>query len=188
MYNALLGSLDLEGKNFYYTNDLAGSRGRYPWHTCPCCVGNIPRTLLMIPTWTYTKSDDGIYVNLYIGSTIKVERVAGINVEMVQKTEYPWEGIVDITVNPDVNKEFTVYIRVPDRKTSVLYTSIPEINSLDALSVNGKNINTEPELGYIPITREWKKGDRIHLEIPVKIQRIQSDEIIEANRGPEALR
>ena len=50
--NALLGSTDLDGKNFYYDNPLADSRDRYPWHVCPCCVGNIPRTLLMIPTWT----------------------------------------------------------------------------------------------------------------------------------------
>jgi DUF1680 family protein len=58
MYNALLGSLDMDGKNFYYDNPLSSFVIRYPWHTCPCCVGNIPRTLLMIPTWTYVKGND----------------------------------------------------------------------------------------------------------------------------------
>jgi hypothetical protein len=82
MYNALLGSMDLEAKNFYYDNPLVGGRPRYPWHVCPCCVGNIPRTLLMIPTWTYVKGKDGLYVNLFIGSTIKVEKVAGTDVEI----------------------------------------------------------------------------------------------------------
>ncbi|HEX5397957.1 MAG TPA: beta-L-arabinofuranosidase domain-containing protein, partial [Verrucomicrobiae bacterium] len=67
MYNALLGSTDLDGKNFYYDNPLTSNRARYPWHNCPCCVGNIPRTLLMVPTWAYVKSDDGIYANLFIG-------------------------------------------------------------------------------------------------------------------------
>ena len=51
MYNALLGSLSLDGKSFFYDNPLSSSRARYQWHVCPCCVGNIPRTLLMIPTW-----------------------------------------------------------------------------------------------------------------------------------------
>jgi DUF1680 family protein len=88
MYNALLGSMDLEAKNFYYDNPLVGGRPRYPWHVCPCCVGNIPRTLLMIPTWTYVKGKDGLYVNLFLGSTINVEKVAGTDVEMVQKTDY----------------------------------------------------------------------------------------------------
>jgi hypothetical protein len=65
LFNALLGSLDAEGKNFYYTNELSSGQSRYSWHVCPCCVGNIPRTLLMIPTWTYVKGKDGIYVNMF---------------------------------------------------------------------------------------------------------------------------
>ena len=55
IYNALLGSLDLEGRNFYYNNPLDSNVPRYPWHICPCCVGNIPRTLLMLPTWMYAQ-------------------------------------------------------------------------------------------------------------------------------------
>ncbi len=46
LYNALLGSMDLDGKNFYYDNALDCGHRRYDWHVCPCCVGNIPRTLL----------------------------------------------------------------------------------------------------------------------------------------------
>ena len=42
MYNALLGSTDLEGKHFYYTNPLDANEPRTDWHVCPCCVGNIP--------------------------------------------------------------------------------------------------------------------------------------------------
>src|SRR5215475_2967399 len=112
MYNALLGSLDLEAKNFYYDNPLTASRPRYGWHACPCCVGNIPRTLLMVPTWTYVKGTDAIYVNLFIGSTINVERVAGTDVQMVQRTDYPWSGNVSIIVNPREAKQFTVHVRV----------------------------------------------------------------------------
>jgi hypothetical protein len=59
MHNAHLGSVDLEGKNFYYDNPLSSNSSRYPWRTCPCCVGNIPRTLPMMPTWTYAKDRDG---------------------------------------------------------------------------------------------------------------------------------
>ena len=74
LYNALLGATDLDGQTFFYDNPLVDGQ-RNPWHTCPCCVGNIPRTLLMIPTWTYVRGDDGLYVNLFIGSTINVEKV-----------------------------------------------------------------------------------------------------------------
>ena len=56
LYNALYGSMDLAGKNFYYDNPLDANAQRTPWHNCPCCVGNIARTMLMLPTWTYSKS------------------------------------------------------------------------------------------------------------------------------------
>lgn len=188
MYNALLGSIDLEGTHFCYTNALSASQPRDAWHVCPCCVGNIPRTLLMIPTWTYVKGDDGIYVNMYVGSTIKVEKVAGTDVEMVQKTDYPWKGDVTITVNPKKTGKFTIYVRVPNRKTSDLYTSVPEVNTLNSLSVNGQPVPMKADRGYIAITRVWKKGDKIALDIPMKIQQITADERIEADRGRMALR
>jgi DUF1680 family protein len=188
MYNALLGSTDLDGKNFYYDNPLTEDKSRYPWHVCPCCVGNIPRTLLMIPTWTYVKSDDGIYVNLFIGSTINVERVAGTDVEMVQKTDYPWSGNISITVNPKESKKFTVYVRVPDRTTSELYSPSPTVSGLKSIAVNGENISPKIENGYAVITREWKAGDTIDFVLPMEIQVVKADEHIAADRGHVALR
>jgi DUF1680 family protein len=188
MYNALLGSLDLEGKNFYYDNPLTSNRDRYPWHACPCCVGNIPRTLLMVPTWTYAKSKNGIYVNMFIGSTINVEKVVGTDIEMVQKTDYPWSGNISITVNPKQSKKFTVYVRVPDRTTSELYKPMPQVSGIKSLAVNGKSLKPKIENGYAVITREWKAGDKIDLVLPMEVQRIKADERIAADRGSVALR
>ncbi|MBO9681885.1 MAG: glycoside hydrolase family 127 protein [Flavisolibacter sp.] len=188
MYNALLGSLDLEGKNFYYTNPLSSSQSRYAWHVCPCCVGNIPRTLLMVPTWTYVRGEKGLYVNMFIGSTIQVEKVAGTDVEMVQKTDYPWSGNISMIVNPKLSKEFTVYIRVPNRTTSELYKPVPEVNGLKSLKVNGQTITPKIENGYAVVKRVWKKGDKIDVVLPMEIQKITADERIEANKGRIALR
>ncbi|HEY5912605.1 MAG TPA: beta-L-arabinofuranosidase domain-containing protein [Verrucomicrobiae bacterium] len=187
IYNALLGATDLDGTVFNYTNPLIDGR-RTAWHACPCCVGNIPRTLLMIPTWTYVKSQDGLYVNLYLGSTINVENVAGTDVEMVQKTDYPWNGKVDLTVNPREPRRFSVFLRVPNRQTSELYTSTPEVSGLKSISVNGTTVTPKIENGYAAITRDWKAGDRIELELPMQVQRIKADQKIEADRGRVALR
>ncbi|HWK07518.1 MAG TPA: beta-L-arabinofuranosidase domain-containing protein [Puia sp.] len=188
IYNALLGSLDLDGKDFYYTNALSTAQARYQWHVCPCCVGNIPRTLLMMPTWTYVRGEDALYVNLFVGSTIKVEKIAGTNVEMVQKTDYPWSGHISMTVNPEQSKEFTIHVRVPNRTTSELYTPVPEVRGLKSLVVHGKPVAPVIENGYAVIRRVWKKGDRIELELPMEIQKITADEKIEADRGRIALR
>ena len=188
MYNALLGSLDLEGKNFYYDNPLTGGKARYPWHPCPCCVGNLARTLLMIPTWTYVKGDDGIYVNMFIGSTINVEKVAGTDIQMVQKTDYPWSGNISITVNPKESKKFTVYVRVPNRTTSELYTPTPQVSGVKLLAVNGEIIHPKIVNGYAVITRTWNTGDKIDMVLPMEVQRIVADKHIAADRGLVALR
>ena len=188
LYNALLGSIGLEGRSFYYQNPLDSSRLRYDWHVCPCCVGNIPRTLLMLPTWTYVKSDDSIYVNLFLGSTMTVEDVAGTNVTMVQVTDYPWNGDVSITVNPEVEKNFSIRIRVPNRSVSELYSSQPDSDGITSISVNGSAIKPPIEKNYAVITRGWKAGDKIDLTLPMKVQRIKASGKIAATSGRVALR
>lgn len=188
MYNALLGSMDLEGTHYYYDNPLDANIPRYEWHTCPCCVGNIPRTLLMLPTWMYVKDDDGLYVNLFIGSTVTVEDVAGGDVEVVQETEYPWDGNVAITVSPETARRFSVRVRVPDRMVSDLYRATPEANGITSIAVNGEAISPPIERGYAVITRAWEPGDRIELELPLRPQRVHADERVEATRGLVALK
>lgn len=187
MYNALLGATDLAGKSFCYTNPLVDTE-RAKWHTCPCCVGNIPRTLLMMPTWTYVKGGDGLYVNLFVGSRIDVGEVAGTRVEMVQETDYPWKGAVGITVNPREPRRFSIRVRVPGRSTSVLYTAEPAVSGLLSLAVNGQTVTPRIEKGYAVITREWRAGDRIDLELPLAVQRVTADKQIDATRGKVALR
>jgi DUF1680 family protein len=188
LYNALLGALDLEGKHFYYTNPLDQNSQRTSWHGVPCCTGNIPRTLLMLPTWMYSRGDDGVYVNLFAGSDIMVEDVSGTNVQMVQTTNYPWEGKVTIDVKPEKAKSFAMRIRVPNRDVSALYTSKPEANGITSVSVNGAAVKPKIENGYAVIARTWKAGDRIELELPMRVQRVHADERIEADRGKVALR
>jgi len=187
MYNALLGGVALDGQSFCYTNPLVNTE-RAKWHVCPCCVGNLSRTLLMIPTWTYVKSKDGLFVNMFVGSRIQVGEVAGTNVEVVQKTEYPWHGSVSITVNPEVAKTFSVYVRIPDRTTSKLYKESPAIRGVRRFSVNGEEQNPIIRKGYAVITREWNPGDRIEMELPMEPQRIVADERIKADSDQVAFK
>ena len=188
LYNALLGSLDMEGENFYYQNPLTAHGARYPWHGCPCCVGNIPRTLLMLPTWTYVKDADNLYMNMFLGSTITVPGIAGTDVEMVQKTAYPWSGKVDLTVSPKKSSSFTLHIRIPNHEVSELYTTVPEANGVVTITLNGKRIAPPIENGYAVIKRKWKKGDKISINLPMVVQRVYGDEKIAATRGQVALR
>ena len=204
IYNAILGDIDLDGKNFTYTNALEsngmqngggpGRAVRYLWHNCPCCVGNIPRTLLMLPTWMYAKSADSLYVNMFVGSTVNVENVAGRNIEMVQKTDYPWSGTVAITVNPTAIAgaktpgEFSIKVRMPNRSVSDLYTLTPASNGITSIMVNGKGVTAAIENGYAVLTRAWQSGDKIELDLPMKPQRVTASAKVKADAGRVALR
>ncbi len=187
MYNALLGGVALDGQSFCYTNPLVNTE-RAKWHVCPCCVGNLARTLLMVPTWTYVKSKDALYVNMFVGSRIRVGQVADTEVEVVQKTEYPWHGSVSITVNPEESRTFSLHVRIPDRTTSKLYEDSPAIQGVTRFAVNGQETTPTIHKGYAVVTREWKRGDRIEFELPMEPQQVRADERIQADVDLTALR
>lgn len=188
LFNAILGGVDLEGQNFTYTNPLDSSAPRYKWHGCPCCVGNIPRTLLMLPTWTYTRGQDAVYVNLFAGSTVTLDRVAGTSVQLIQTTDYPWSGKVALTVHPAATTRFALKIRVPNRQTSALYTNTPAVEGLTSLAVNGKPAKPALENGYAVLDRPWAAGDTVEWEVPLRVQRIKASDRVAATRGRVALR
>ena len=197
-YNAILGDYDLTGKYFNYTNPLDDqgrvgamqSRGlvRYEWSACPCCVGNFPRVLLMPPTWMYAKSPDGLVVNLFIGSTVDIAGVAGTDIQVVQKTDYPWNGSVAITLNPATPKAFTLRLRVPNHNVSELYTASPAVGGLASLAVNGEAVQPVVKNGYAVLTRTWRAGDKIDLVVPLTVQRIKADPRVLADTNRVALR
>src|SRR5262249_51162125 len=123
------------------------------------------------------------------GTTVNVENVAGTDVQMVQETNYPWDGKVAITVNPRDAKTFAIRIRVPRRGTSELYAVTPQSDGINNLAVNG--VQPKPphiEDGYFVITRQWNAGDKIEFELPLKPQRVKASEKLAADRGLVALR
>jgi hypothetical protein len=129
-----------------------------------------------------------LFVNLYIGSTVRVGSIAGTEVEIVQRTEYPWKGPVEIIVNPAATKTFTLRLRAPNRNASPLYRATPGADGLASLTVNGTPLTPEIAAGYAAITREWKTGDTVRFELPLRVQRVTADERVVADRGRVALR
>ena len=188
LYNAILGSIDLRGKEFLLS--------QIPW--IPAVA--LPLACLPVlrrqhsPRPAHASDLDvfqkrrSIYVNLFIGGSATIENVAGTNVELVQTTDYPWDGRVSITVNPAAEKNFAVNIRVPNRNVSKLYTSSPEADGIVSLSVNGKYIQPTMDKGYAVINRAWKAGDKIDFILPLKVQRVKASGNITADKGRVALR
>jgi DUF1680 family protein len=56
------------------------------------------------------------------------------------------------------------------------------------VAVNGLPVTPPLEGGYAVITREWKAGDRIDVEMPLLVQRVKAREEVASARGKVALR
>jgi DUF1680 family protein len=136
----------------------------------------------------YTRNNNSLNINLFIGSTSTIENVGGANVELIQSTDYPWSNKDSITVNPTTPREFTIRIRVPARQVSALYTATPSSDGLTSIAVNGAPIASPlMENGYAVIHRLWTAGDKIDLTLPMTVRRIKADTRVAADRGRVAL-
>src|SRR5271169_4201778 len=74
MYNTVLGAepLQSDGTAFYYSDYTFSGRKTYSPHRWPCCSGTLPQVAADYRINTYFRDEQGIYVNLYIPSTVRV--------------------------------------------------------------------------------------------------------------------
>jgi hypothetical protein len=132
-----------------------------------------------------------VYVNLFIGGDATIQ-TADNKVKLTQKTEYPWSGAVTITVEPLKSAQFAVNVRIPgwarnEAVPSDLYKFLDALNYKPALKVNGKDVSADVEKGYVRVDRQWQKGDKIELDLPMPIRRVVANDAVKADRGRVAL-
>jgi len=189
LYNALLSGISLSGDRFFYPNVLesAGQHERQAWFGCACCPSNISRFIPSVPGYVYARKENEIFINLYLDNTAYIE-LGDNGVELIQKTDYPWDGNIEITVNPGVESKFSIKLRVPGwaRNEPIpgdLYRFVNEKDGNIELSVNDRSRRFNESEAYIEINRKWKKGDKINLHIPMPVRKVIADDRVEANRN-----
>jgi uncharacterized protein len=193
LYNGALDGLSLSGDRFFYGNPLAsnGKHYRREWFGTACCPANIARLVSSLGDYIYNKSSDGVWINLYVSSQIKIV-MGKTSVAIEQKSNYPWDGDVAITVNPDKKAKFNLMLRLPGWATGEtvpgdLYHFVKPAASIITIKVNGKDFSYPIEKGYAVLSREWKKGDIVQLSLPMDVNEVASKETIKANEGRIAL-
>lgn len=193
LYNGALDGLSLSGDRFFYGNPLAsnGKHYRREWFGTACCPANIARLVSSLGDYIYNKSNEAIWINLYVSSQTKLT-MGKIPVVIEQKSNYPWEGEVTVSVTPDKKSKFSMRLRLPGWATGEvvpgdLYRFVKDGASTISVKVNGKDFQYSTDKGYAVITREWKKGDLITLTLPMEVKEIASKETIKANEGRIAL-
>ena len=178
LYNGLLSGVSLSGDKFFYPNPLASmfQHQRSSWIRCACCISNMTRFLPSLPGYVYAQNKDDLYINLFVGSTSKI-KLTSTPVEIIQRTNYPWEGAIGMTVNPEKATNFTIRIRIPgwaaqEASPGSLYTFLNKKSSQVSLSINGKLSSFRTENGYAVLTRKWKKGDQLTLTLPMETDKV----------------
>jgi uncharacterized protein len=157
MYNTILGAkpMDAEGRTFYYSDNTFTAKKVFSDHRWPCCSGTMPQVAADYRINTYLRDPQGIYVNLYIPSTVRWT-YGGAQVSLTQKSGYPFESVVNFEVTTSKPAEFAINFRIPSWVQG------------SAIAVNGKRVSIPVTPGsFASLRREWRNGDRIEVELPM---------------------
>jgi uncharacterized protein len=182
MYNTILGALPLQkdGRSFYYADFGPGGRKRYVsdypdvvsrnkktggleeggfsgWKW-PCCSGTLPQIAADYRISSYLYDASGIYVNLYVPSTVTWDQ-RGVQISLTQSGHYPLDDSIAVAIIASRPVHSAIRLRIP------AWAEEPSIR------INGKKIPEPVHSGtFATISREWRTGDRVELELPRRLE------------------
>lgn len=200
LYNGLISGLSMSGDLFFYPNPLE-SNGKYqfnqgkttrkPWFDCACCPVNLARFLPSFPGYVYAYNNNSLYVNLFVAGEGSVD-LGNNRVEVAQTTKYPYDGAVKISIVPEKEADFSVYVRIPgwvhnEPVPSDLYSFLNPQEEKFRITVNTAAVDRDIERGYVRIHRKWQRGDTVELDLPMVVQRIIAHDKVEDDQGKVAL-
>jgi uncharacterized protein len=156
LYNTILGAFPLQpsGFSFYYSDyNNNGDKVYYP-EPWPCCSGTFPQVTADYGISSYFRSDDGVFVNLFVPSRLNF-RLQSARFVLEQKTLYPFSGETTLRVTGESPETFVIALRVP-----------AWAGPGTAVSINGRRWEGEVHPGsFASIRREWKSGDTVEYSI-----------------------
>ncbi|WP_157206282.1 glycoside hydrolase family 127 protein [Mariniflexile maritimum] len=200
LYNGLISGLSLDGTNFFYPNALEsdgiyksnrGACTRQSWFDCSCCPTNLIRFIPSLPGLIYSKTSNEIYVNLYASNEATIH-LGTKRIHLSQKTDYPWNGQISITVNPGKTAKFSLKLRIPGwARNEVLpgdlYSFKNPSNASVSVLVNGNPIAVGSTNGYVTINRTWKANDTVNIHIPMAVREVVTNSKVQENKNKVAL-
>jgi len=193
LYNALLSGISLSADRFFYPNPLEshGEHKRKEWFGCACCPSNICRFIPSVPGYVYAHRGDSLYVNLFMNNTAKVD-LNGAEAIVEQVTDYPWSGKIILKINPGKAKKINLMVRIPGwARNQALPTDLYKFKTNNeekvTITLNGKKGDYPLKNGYAIISREWKKGDQLVINLPMPVRELLAHPAIKDDAGKIAL-
>lgn len=193
--NSILSGISLDGKRYFYTNPLRISadlpytlrwpKQRQEYISCFCCPPNTLRTISEAQNYAFTVGRDAtqpaLYLQFYGDATTSAE-VPGVGeVGLTEKTDYPWEGQVAVTLD-----------RIPKRARKTAWSlkfRVPEWCQNYTVKVNGENFEaTADASAYLTICRVWKAGDVVEYNMEMKPRLLEANPLVEEVRNQVAVK
>ena len=200
LYNGLLSGIGLDGKSFFYSNAMevknsfthpALERSRAGWFECSCCPTNLVRLLPSVPGYMYAQEGDNVYVNLFAASSTDLS-VHNKTVRILQENNYPWEGALKFTLSPKSTDAFNLLVRIPgwaqnEVVPSDLYHFANASTKKVTIKINGQPVDYTVQKGYALLSRKWKKGDVVQVDLPMDVKLVGANEKLKADEGKVAV-
>lgn len=139
-----------------------------------CCTANMhqgwPKFAQYL--WMATQ-EDGVAAVVYAPCELNYTTCFGEKISIIEKTSYPFDNKVEITINADIDRNFLIKLRIPEwsKKTKILLNGNEQFNIESAQ--------------YYSILKSWKKGDKIIIYFDMDL-RFESwfNNSISVERGP----
>jgi DUF1680 family protein len=161
--NHILGSQDpATGGMTYYISMRPGHFKTFStrWDSCWCCDGTGMENHAKYSRGVYYHDADALWVNLYLASQLRW-REKGLTIR--QETRFPQSNHVRMEIGCARAVRATLKLRHP-------YWSTPAM----AVRLNGKTIDPGTPGTWLELTRRWRDGDVIEIELrtPLRIERM----------------
>lgn len=180
LYNTVLSGMGLDGKAFFYVNplevfpeaDLKDPNKhhvkieRQKWFACACCPPNIARLLADLGQYIYRKDENGVAVDLFIGSEVKVSG----GVTLTQNSQVPFGGKVNFKLSCPNGTKLTLRVRKPFWTDGV---------TCDA-EMTEKN-------GYLVVEKVWNDGDTVFFDFAMPVRRVYASPYVRQDLGKVCL-
>ncbi|MCX7638446.1 MAG: glycoside hydrolase family 127 protein [Cyclobacteriaceae bacterium] len=160
LYNHILASQHPQsGMMCYFVPLRMGARKTFssPFNTFTCCVGSGMENHVKYNEGIYYEGEDGsLWVNLFIASELNLK-----NRELIirQETRFPENSKVDFVFS--VKKPTSLELKI--RKPKWVVGEV-------TMEINGKKLPvTTTADGFLVISRKWKTGDRLTLNLPMNL-------------------
>ena len=174
LYNSMLSSMSLDGITFCYTNPLRWYGAEHPllsqdvyqrWYIsrCYCCPTNTARTIALLHNWVYSQSDRAVWIHLYSSSHLNTKLADGSTIALRQKTDYPWDDQIEITIDEAPSQQVSLMLRIPGWVQ----------NATISVNCQASGQALTPQ-SYVEIKRVWKAGDTISLNLPMEARLIKA--------------